>query len=216
MLTLPSGRKVLALDIAVVVWTVVWTLVGVAVAEALEDLTMLTGSFRSVGAAVTTVGETLGSVNLPLLGEALDRASDAVRAAGRDIVARGEATRDEIRNAALLIGGAVALIPILTLVLPYASARWARAGETSALRRLLDSGAGRSDSGLEAFLAQRALHQVPYRRLEKIAERPWDLETATARRALAEEELRRLGLSAGALGDPGGSRTGVRGDESRA
>nr|MDQ3357205.1 hypothetical protein [Actinomycetota bacterium] len=122
MLTLPSGRKVLALDVAVLVWLVAWILVGVAVAEAVGGLTELTAAFRSVGGAVEGVGQTLGSVDIPLVGEPLERASGAVRDAGRDIVARGEATRDEIERAAYLIGAAVALIPILTLLLPYAPA----------------------------------------------------------------------------------------------
>lgn len=195
MLSLPSGRRVLMLDAIIIAWTVLWVVVGIAVADALGELTRLTGTFRSVGAAVTEVGETLGAVNLPLIGEALDRASGAVSDAGRDIVARGEETRGEIRRAAALIGAAVALIPILTLVLPYAPARAARAAEASALRRLLGSGTSARDPALEEFLAQRALSQVPYRRLERIAERPWEIEHVGTRRALAEEELRRLGLS---------------------
>jgi hypothetical protein len=205
MLTLPSGRSVLALDAIMIAWTIVWVIVGVAVADALGELTRLTGTFRAVGAAVTEVGETLAAVNLPLIGEALDRASAAVGDAGRDIVARGEETRDEIRRAAALIGAAVALIPILSLVMPYAPARAARAAETSALRRLLASGASARDPGLEAFLAQRALTHLPYRRLERVAERPWELEDGDTRRALAGEELRRLGLSQQGLGGVGGT-----------
>ena len=201
MLTLPSGRKVLALDVAVLVWSAAWILVGVAVAEAVGGLTELTAAFRSVGGAVEGVGQTLGSVDIPLVGEPLERASGAVRDAGRDIVARGEATRDGIERAAYLIGAVVALIPILTLLLPYAPARAARAVEAAALRRLVRIGAALDDPGFESFLAARALHGVPYARLRRIAERPWETDAPATRRALAEEELRRLGLSTRRLGN---------------
>lgn len=200
MLMLPSGRKVLALDLAVAVWTLAWILAGVAVAQTVGDLTQLTGAFRTVGGAIASVGETLGSVNVPLIGEALDRASGTVTQAGADIVARGNATREEIEQAAIMIGAAVALIPILTLLLPYLPARAARASEAASLRRLVERSRGTDDPGLEAFLADRALQGASYGRLQRIAERPWDLEEPATRRALAEEELRRLGVSSQTLG----------------
>ena len=200
MLTLPSGRKVLLLDLAVLAWSVVWILVGVALAEAVGSLTELTGAFRSVGGAVGGVGETLGGVDVPLLGGALDQAGGAVSDAGRDIVARGEATRDEIERAAYLIGAVVAAIPILTLVLPYAPARAARTDEAAALRRLIRSTDPADVAELERFLAGRALGSIPYRRLAAFTERPWELESDSTRRALAEEELRRLAIAPRLLG----------------
>jgi hypothetical protein len=122
-----------------------------------------------------------------------------VRDAGRDIVARGAAARDEIERIAVLIGTVVAVIPILTLLLPYAPARVARAIDVAALRRLVDTGAG-DDPAVESFLAARALNAVPYSRLRRIAERPWEVDAPGTRRALAAEELRRLGLSPRLLG----------------
>ena len=202
MLTLPSGRKVLLLDLAVLAWSAAWIFVGVAVAEAVGGLTELTGAFRSVGGAVGGVGETLGSVDLPLIGGALDEAAGAVSDAGRDIVARGEATRDEIQRAAYLIGAVVAAIPILTLILPYAPARVARSDEAAALSRLIGSSGPEDAADLERFLADRALGAVSYRRLAALAERPWELDSAATRRALAEEELRRLAIDSRLLEPP--------------
>ena len=212
MLTLPAGRKVLALDFAVVLWSFVWILVGVAVAGTVAGLTDLTVAFRSVGEAVGGVGETLGGINVPLVGEPLDRASGAVRDAGRDIVMRGEATRDGIERFALVIGTVVAVIPILTLLLPYAPARAARAIETAALRRLVGIGAASHDPAFESFLAARALHSVSYSRLRRVAERPWETDAPGTRRALAAEELRRLGLSPRRLGT-GPPESATRSDE---
>jgi hypothetical protein len=200
MLTLPAGRKVLALDIVLVLWACLWIVIGVAVAETLAGLTDLTLAFRAVGGAVGGVGETLGSINVPLVGEPLDRASGAVRDAGRDIVARGAAARDEIQRIALFIGTVVAVIPILTLLLPYAPARVARAIEVAALRRLVETGVAGDDPAVESFLAGRALNAVSYSRLRRVAERPWEVDAPGTRRALAAEEMRRLGLSPRLLG----------------
>lgn len=197
MLTLPNGRAVLVLDAIVVAWTVVWIAVGVTVAETVYGLTELSGTFRSVGNAVGEVGRTLGGVNLPLIGAPLDRAAGAVQGAGRDIVNSGVAARAEIEQTSLLLGLAVALVPTLTLLLLYAPARVARFRERAALRGLVAAAGG--DRGLEDLLAARAIEHVPYRRLRKVTGRPWQAESPATRRALAEEELRRLGIGRKAL-----------------
>lgn len=197
MLTLPNGRAVLVLDAIVVAWTVVWIAVGVTVADTVYGLTELSGTFRSVGNAVGEVGRTLGGVNLPLIGAPLDRAAGAVQGAGRDIVDSGVAAREEIEQTSLLLGLAVALVPTLTLLLIYAPARVARFRERAALRGLVDEAGG--DQGLEALLAARAIEHVPYRRLRRVTGRPWEAESPATRRALAEEELRRLGIGRNAL-----------------
>ena len=197
MLTLPNGRSVLVLDAIVVAWTVGWIAVGIAVADTVYGLTELSGTFRSVGNAVGEVGDTLDSVNLPLVGAPLDRAAGAVRGAGRDIVESGLAAREEIERTSLLLGLAVALVPTLTLLLLYAPARVVRFRERAALHSLVAE--ARGDQGLEALLAARAVERVPYRRLRRVAARPWEAESPATRRALAEEELRRLGIGRRAL-----------------
>ena len=198
MLTLPNGRLVLALDAIVVAWTAVWIAVGIEVADTVYGLTELSGTFRSVGNAVGEVGRTLDSVNLPLIGQPLDRASEAIEGAGRDVVASGLAARAEIERTSILLGLAVALVPTLTLLLLYAPARLGRVRERAALRGLVGQAGG--DPGLEEFLAARAIEHLPYRRLRRVTARPWEEQAAATRRELAEEELRRLGVSRKALG----------------
>lgn len=203
MLTLPSGRRVLALDALVLVWVSAWILIGVAVGEAVADLTSLTATFRSVGGAVAHVGGTLMGIDVPLIGGPLDRASRAITEAGRNIVARGIAAREEIEQASALLGSAVALIPSLTILFLYVPARADRAREAFAVRALL--GESPHDPRLESLLAARGLQRTPYRRLRRIASWPWELEAAETRHALAEEELRRLGVDRRVLreGPPG-------------
>ncbi len=209
MLTLPNGRSVLVLDAIVIAWTAVWIAVGITVADSVYGLTELSGTFRSVGNAVGEVGRTLGGVNLPLVGAPLDRAAGAVQEAGRDIVSSGLAARGEIERTSLLLGLAVALVPTLTLLLLYVPARVVRFRERAALRGLVAEAGG--DQGLEALLAARAIEQVPYRRLRRVAARPWESESPATRRALAEEELRRLGLGRRVLAStpPARDRTGT-------
>jgi hypothetical protein len=155
------------------------------------QLTGLTGAFRTVGTAIAGVGDTLGSLRVPLLGGPLAAASDAVTAAGREILARGADVRGEIIQASVLLGLAVALVPILLVLAAYLPPRLARARESAALRALV-ARAG-DDPQLEALLADRALTSLPYDRLRRLSARPWEDDLVT-RRALAEEELRRLGV----------------------
>src|SRR5215218_2075837 len=103
VLSLPGGRKVLALDVLVVLWTLAWIAVGVVVALSVAQLSDLTASFRSVGGAIAGVGDTLGSIQVPLLGGPLETASKAVSAAGREIVARGDAVRSEVDQASVVL-----------------------------------------------------------------------------------------------------------------
>ncbi len=197
MLTLPRGRRVLALDALVVVWVSAWILIGLAVAEAVADLTKLTQTFRSVGGAVVEVGGALDGLDVPFLGGPIDRTSRAITEAGRDIVARGSAAREEIEQASALLGAAVAVTPSVTVVFVYLSARTDRVREAFALRAFL--GENRHDERLESLLAVRGLQQAPYRRLRRIASWPWELDAPKTRHALAEEELRRLGVDRRAL-----------------
>jgi hypothetical protein len=197
MLTMPTGRKVLILDTLVAVWLLAWIVVGVLAAETVGELTALSGTFATVGGAVGSVGETLGGVEVPLLSDPLEGAGAAIETAGSDIVARGLSLREKIERISVGAGLVVALVPALSLLLLYAPGRLARARETQALRALLR--ADRGDPSLESFLAGRALERASYRRLRRVSSRPWEVEAAATRRSLAEEELRRLGVSRRAL-----------------
>jgi hypothetical protein len=50
--TLPSGRKVLLLDLALFLYALLWVLLGVAVANAVSGLTALTDGFEAVGGSI--------------------------------------------------------------------------------------------------------------------------------------------------------------------
>lgn len=190
---LPPGRAVLVLDVLVVLWIVVFLLLGDAVADAVRELTALSGTVERVGGAVDEAGRSIGSVDAPFIGGGFDQAGERLSEAGRGITREGLDTRATIDRAADLLGFAVAAIPIFPALLVYVPPRLLRARETQALRRVLARDG--DDPLLERFLAQRAVSSLPYRTLLQVSDRPWrDAEEGPYDR-LAAEELRRLGLS---------------------
>jgi hypothetical protein len=196
--TLPGGPAAVLVDLVVVAWVVVWIVLGVAVADAVKELTVLSDTVSDAGRAVRDSGEALESLGeLPLLGEQVGRAAQGVVGAGESVVAEGRSARQSIVRAANLLGFAVALIPIASVLGVYLPPRVARALELQAARRAVRAGAG--DPALERFLAQRAAVQLSYRELSRVSPTPWhDLEEGRHRR-LAEAELRRVGAGVAAL-----------------
>jgi hypothetical protein len=80
-------------------------------------------------------------------------------------------------------------VPIVTLYAPF---RISRRRDLRAIRRAARQAGG--DPGFEEFLARRAAENLPYHRLREVTPNPWrDLEEGRYQ-ALAEAELRRLGL----------------------
>ena len=189
---LPSGRKVLLLDLLLALWAAAWIAAGVAVADTVGRLTALTGGFRSVGAAIEGSGRALGGVEIPLVGRPLAVPGRVVQEAGREISASGRAGEDEVEDASNLLGLTVALIPTLPLALLYLPPRLGRARETAAVRRMLAEDG--TDPRLARFLAERAAQRVSYTRLRRLGARPWRDIDEGAHEVLAREELRRLGL----------------------
>lgn len=198
--SLPPGRRVLLLDAALALWAAAWIAMGVAVASSVDDLVVLPDAFTSVGGAIESSGRALGALELPVVGTPLRRPGAEIAAAGREVTARGRASRGEVEAASDLLGVAVALIPTLPLLLLYLPPRIGRELEAQALRRTLADGAG--DPALERLLAERAAVSVSYRRLRQLGARPWRDLAEGRHRALAAEELRRLGVDEARLGRP--------------
>jgi hypothetical protein len=195
---LPGGPAALLVDLLVVAWTVVWIVLGVAVADAVKELTILSDTVSDAGRAVVESGRAFGALgDLPLVGEQVDEAARAIAGAGRNVVEEGDAARRNIVQAANLLGFAVALIPIASVLAAYLPPRVGRVLEAREVRRAVREGAG--DPALERFLAQRAAVHLSYRELARVSRAPWrDLEEGRHRR-LAEAELRRVGIGAGPL-----------------
>lgn len=201
--SLPSGRTLLGIDIALIVWSVAWLAIGIAVSREVNGLAELSDTVRRVGTAVEASGGALGTLGgLPLIGDAfgdtLSGPAQEIQDAGQSAQASGQASRGSIDALSTLLGLAVALIPSVPLVALYLPARVSRAREARALGAVLRRSG--DDPDFREFLARRATQNLSYRRLASVAPEPWR-ELAEGRYdGLAQAELERLGVDPGRRG----------------
>lgn len=186
------GAWIGAIDVLVVVWVVAWLLLGLRVHDEVEGLTELSRTISNAGGAVEQTGRALGDLNIPFVGDRIDRTATQVTEVGRETRISGRTARDSIADLSTLLGLSVALIPSSAILLVYLPVRVARVRERRALRRLLERFG--DDETLERLLAHRALQTMNYQRLQSVGERPW-VDLAEGRYAeLAAAERRRLNL----------------------
>lgn len=186
-------------DVALVAWVAAWIAVGTAVASELRELSSLSDTVIRVGRAAQEVGRTVDSLaDLPLVGDRLDEPSEAIEAAGASAVASGRTSESSVRNASMLLGLAVALIPSLPLLI-YLPLRIGWERERRALRTA-ERSAG-DEPAFEAWLARRAHSRMPYDEALHAREPPWTSGDREQTRRLADAELARWGLRRTRRGD---------------
>lgn len=186
------GAWIIAVDVLVVVWVIAWLLLGLRVHDEVEGLTELSTTISSAGGAVEETGRALGDLNIPFVGDRIDRTAAQVTEAGRDTRISGRTARDSIADLSTLLGLSVALIPSSAILLVYLPVRVARVRERRALRQMLARFG--DDESLERLLAHRALQTMSYQRLRSVGDRPW-VDLAEGRYGdLAAAERRRLNL----------------------
>jgi hypothetical protein len=183
---LPSGRTILVLDVVAVLWVAAWIVMGTWVHDEVQGLQSLSDTIIRTGQGVEDVGGVLREINVPFVGDQLQRAGEEVTGVGADTKASGRQAADSAEKLSMLLGLSVALIPSSSLFLFYFPARVAHARERRALRGLTIQ--AREDPELEHFLARRALMGLSYRRLAAMSERPWRERTDERRLIAAERE----------------------------
>ncbi len=177
-------------DVSTLVWIAGWCFAGRALYRTIEELRAAAAGAEAAGAGFATrLDSAARSVaDVPLVGGSLRRPFIGAADAGRTLEAAGAAAGSTVHTTALWAGLLVALLPIAWVLVRYLPARfrWMReAGAASGLR--IDG------EDLELF-ALRAAATAPFHELRRAARDP---AAALARRdfaALAEIELRRLGL----------------------
>ena len=174
-------------DTLVVTWVIVWALVGWTAGRALDKVSEVTHSAEGAGAAVVRTGESIRDVDVPVVGTVFKEAGDQVIVAGRAARDQARDSGSSVRKAAILLGLAIFLVPVLPRLLIYGPARRRRGRDTAALRALLRDHAG--DPDLDRLLALRAVAHLPYHRLRALG------APGAADRVLADAELAREGLS---------------------
>ena len=132
-------------DALVVTWVIVWALAGWTAGRALDKVSEVTHSAEGAGAAVVRTGESIRDVDVPVVGTVFKEAGDQVIVAGRAARDQARDSGSSVRKAAILLGLAVFLVPVLPLLLIYGPARRRRGRDTAALRALLRDHAGDPD-----------------------------------------------------------------------
>jgi hypothetical protein len=188
-----TGAWIGIVDLLVVAWVAAWLLLGARVHDEVEGLRELSSTISQAGGAVEKTGRALGDLDIPFVGDRIDRTANEVTAVGRETRISGRTARDSIADLSTLLGLSVALIPSSAILLVYLPARLGRVRERRALRRLLARFG--DDPAFERLLADRALRTMSYRRLQGAAgPRPWDDLAAGRYGDLAAAERRRLSL----------------------
>jgi hypothetical protein len=190
---MPSSRTLHVLDAALALWAAAWIALGVLIGINVRNLTELSNTVSEDGQAVATVGASLHSLEgVPLIGGQIGTDAAKVQRAGEATASSGRSTVSSIRALSVLLGIAVALLPTVPVMLLYLPARLARRREAAALRRALAVHA--DDRDFLTFLARRATDAVGYHELRRVSRTPWaDVENGDCE-ALAQTELRRLGI----------------------
>lgn len=188
-----GGQVVRIVDGILLVWVVAWILIGLAVARDVRNLMTLSDTVVRAGTAVGETGRALHALeSLPFVGDRIGRVAGQVDAAAAQAVRSGRDSRESVQRLSVLLGVSVAIIPTLPILAMYTPFRISRSREVRAIRRAAARAQG--DPMFEEYLAHRAVENMPFHKLREVTPNPWrDLE-AGRHTALAEAELRRLGL----------------------
>ena len=181
------------LDGMVAFWLVLWLVVGAWSGYTIWQVSALGDTVTKSGNALGSAGEALQSMReVPLIGETPAELGDQVVDTAVDITARGQAIKSDLRRLALLLGLSIVLMPTTPVLGLYLPLRLARRRDVRELRRALTRH-GR-DPTLDRYLAERALHVLPYTTVRALSDDPWaDIMQGRAQR-LADAELERIGL----------------------
>ncbi len=188
-----GGRMVRIIDGILLVWVIAWIAIGLAVARDVRNLGTLSDTVVRAGTAVGETGRALHALEgLPFVGDRIARVATQVDTAAAQAVRSGRNSKQSVESLSRLLGVSVAVIPTLPILAMYTPFRISRAREVRAIRRAAVRAQG--DPMFEEYLAHRAVENMPYHKLREITPNPWrDLEAGN-HTALAEAELRRLGL----------------------
>jgi hypothetical protein len=189
------GRRTaqIVADLLVVAWVVLWVRVGNAVHD---GTTALAGPGRQTDESASAMAGQLRDAGgrldeTPLVGDELAEPFDRAADAAEGIAAAGRASVEAVEQLALVLGLAIALIPILVILAVHLPRRWRFVREATAGARFIDSA-----DDLDLF-ALRALAHQPMRVLARVSDDPagdWRRQDPDVVRRLAELELEDVGL----------------------
>jgi hypothetical protein len=189
-----AGRRARQLlgDLAVLGWTAAWVAAGLALYRLVEKLAVPGRQVERAGSAlagdIAEIQEKVGRV--PVVGGELRDPFGRLAGVGRTLADAGVTQQEAVHQLALWLGVAVAAVPVIALLVVWLPGRVAWAREAGAASRLRKDGAD-----LELF-AIRAVANRPLRELRRVSADPAGALRAGEHEALADLELRSLGLRA--------------------
>jgi hypothetical protein len=176
------SRQVLT-DAGVVAWVAAWVWLGSRLHDIVSRLAGPGEDVEGAGRALASAAER-GS-GTPVIGGAFDGVAEGGRALGR----AGVAQQDAVSALAWWLAVLVVVAPTAWLLARWLPARVGWVRDATAARALLDAG------GDERLFALRALAVAPLPDLRRVAADPLACYDRGEVAALAELELRRLGLT---------------------
>jgi hypothetical protein len=186
----------LAGDLAVLAWTAAWVAAGLTLYRLVEKLAVPGARVEQAGNSfagdVAEIQQKVG--RLPVVGGQLQDPFGRLAGVGRTLAEAGVAQQEAVHQLALWLGVVVAAVPVIALLLVWLPGRVGWVREAGAAHRLRLDGAD-----LELF-AIRAVANRPLRELHRVSPDPAGDLRAGEFHALADLELRSLGLRA----PPGG------------
>jgi hypothetical protein len=179
-------------DLATLAWTAAWVAAGLTLYRLVERLAVPGARVEQAGSDfagdVAEIQQRIGRV--PVVGDQLQGPFGRLAGTGRTLAEAGATQQEVVHQLALWLGVVVAAVPVVTLLLVWLPRRVAWAREAGAASRLRMDGAD-----LELF-AIRAVANRPLRQLHRVTPDPAGALRAGEYEALADLELRALGLRA--------------------
>ena len=180
-------------DLAVLAWTAAWVWAGLTLYRLVDKLAVPGARLEQAGGGfagdVAEIQQKVG--RLPVVGGDLQGPFGRLAGVGRTLADAGATQQQVVHQLALWLGVLVAAVPIAALLVAWLPRRVAWAREAGAASRLRLAGAD-----LELF-ALRAVANRPLRELRRVTPDPAGALRAGEYEALADLELRALGLRAG-------------------
>jgi hypothetical protein len=180
-------------DLGVLAWMAAWVAAGLTLYRLVEKLAAPGARVEQAGSAFASdVAEIQQKVGrLPVVGDQLRDPFGRLAGVGRTLADAGATQQEVVHQLALWLGVVVVAVPIVALLLVWLPRRVAWAREAGAASRLRLDGAD-----LELF-ALRAVANRSLRQLHRVTPDPVGDLRAGEFEALADLELRALGLRAG-------------------
>ena len=180
-------------DLAVLAWTAAWVWAGLTLYRLVDKLAVPGARLEQAGGGfagdVAEIQQQVG--RLPVVGGDLQGPFGRLAGVGRTLADAGATQQQVVHQLALWLGVLAAAVPIAALLVAWLPRRVAWAREAGAASRLRLAGAD-----LELF-ALRAVANRPLRELRRVTPDPAGALRAGEYEALADLELRALGLRAG-------------------